>query len=527
MADIRRTAVEAKTEAHLRLPVEPAWHKLVSASFGAVVTSLVTSPLDVVKTRLQSAAVPLKMTAALSFGGKSAESLGSRACDVCGAAGGSASGTGAGFADAVPQRGVQSTSAFRTLVNVVRREGLITLWSGLKPSLLMAVPSTTLYFVAYEELKGRIEAHARRSGGGSSSSGIIYDGQHNKQDNISFSNGSHVGAGLAGQGFGAIPLGAAPLVAGVAGRVITVSVVSPLELLRTREMYRRSHMPLFSALAAEVRANGGRVTSLWRGFAATLWRDVPFSGIYWLSYEGCKARLRDWRLQSLAASAAAGSGRNGAHSTGSSLRLPAPSSAGAAASAFVSAPIPAQLGFFDTFAIAFASGVLSGGLAALLTTPFDVVKTRRQVEASRGPGAGTAAAQVASAGEHVAKAAARPAAAAVAEHGTLGSLSCIARTEGLRGLFAGVTARVAKVAPSCAIMIASYELGKRFLGTVADGAQQEPTQDTAVEPAPWAPTSRHGIVRSSAEGLLRVEGSDRWRDGGINLVEAEEETPPA
>ena len=33
--------------------------------------------------------------------------------------------------------------------------------------------------------------------------------------------------------------------------------------------------------------------------------------------------------------------------------------------------------------------------------------------------------------------------------------------EGLRGVFAGVGARVVKVAPACAIMVSSYEIGKR------------------------------------------------------------------
>ena len=38
----------------------------------------------------------------------------------------------------------------------------------------------------------------------------------------------------------------------------------------------------------------------------------------------------------------------------------------------------------------------------------------------------------------------------------------IGRSEGLGALFAGVVPRVAKVAPSCAIMISTYEFGKSF-----------------------------------------------------------------
>lgn len=41
----------------------------------------------------------------------------------------------------------------------------------------------------------------------------------------------------------------------------------------------------------------------------------------------------------------------------------------------------------------------------------------------------------------------------------------IVRQEGLRGLFRGLSPRIAKVAPACGIMISSYEVGKRFFET--------------------------------------------------------------
>lgn len=38
----------------------------------------------------------------------------------------------------------------------------------------------------------------------------------------------------------------------------------------------------------------------------------------------------------------------------------------------------------------------------------------------------------------------------------------IVRDDGVKGLFAGVTPRIVKVAPACAIMITSFEYGKLY-----------------------------------------------------------------
>ena len=86
-------------------------------------------------------------------------------------------------------------------------------------------------------------------------------------------------------------------------------------------------------------------------------------------------------------------------------------------------------------AASFVSGGTAGALATLMTMPLDVVKTRRQVER------GSAGAQSETLGAMVAR---------------------IVRLEGPRALLAGVVPRLAKMAPSCAIMIASFEMGKKW-----------------------------------------------------------------
>ncbi|KAG0350809.1 hypothetical protein BGZ54_003622 [Gamsiella multidivaricata] len=234
----------------------------------------------------------------------------------------------------------------------------------------MSIPATVIYFVGYDYLKDVLSETARKA-----------------------SPGSLLGQTLVFEYGGSL----APLVAGAFARTVAATVISPLELFRTRMQSvhtdTKGNSGLFrgvsQGIVAMVRSEG--VLSLWRGLAPTLWRDVPFSALYWMGYENIKKRLVVWSNN---------------HSQ-----------------------VP-----LNEFEIAFSSGALSGMIAATLTTPFDVAKTRRQVDLMQ------------------------------PVHTKIGSLMrAIVQEEGYRGLWRGLTARVAKVAPSCAIMISSYEIGKKAL----------------------------------------------------------------
>lgn len=39
------------------------------------------------------------------------------------------------------------------LIKISKTEGLTSLWSGLSPTLVLAVPATVIYFVSYEQLR--------------------------------------------------------------------------------------------------------------------------------------------------------------------------------------------------------------------------------------------------------------------------------------------------------------------------------------------------------------------------------------
>ena len=266
------------------------------------------------------------------------------------------------------------TSTLDGLRKIARNEGLTSLWRGLSPTLVMAIPANVIYFTGYDHL---------RSG---------HRSPINKY----------------------IPDAYAPLMAGSIARVAAAVVVSPIEMFRTRMQAATSggtsvFTETFVGLRKLVQSQG--YTSLWRGLTLTMWRDVPFSGIYWWGYEAMRNQFTD-------------------------LREPAPSRA---------RPRSKSRGGENhtaTFVDSFAAGAISGGIASILTTPFDVGKTRQQVHA------------------HATKAERsklRP-----EDRSMPRFLYSILKEEGMAGLFRGWAARCLKVAPACAIMISSYEVGKKM-----------------------------------------------------------------
>ena len=83
----------------------------------------------------------------------------------------------------------------------------------------------------------------------------------------------------------------------------------------------------------------------------------------------------------------------------------------------------------------FICGASAGSISASITCPFDVVKTHRQIQL----------------GENV----------NAKSQKTITVMRQIYRTKGVKGLFAGLTPRVTKVALSCAIMITTFEYFKK------------------------------------------------------------------
>jgi len=239
----------------------------------------------------------------------------------------------------------------------------------------------------------------------------------------------------------------APFVAGTTARIAAASAISPIEMFRTRLQATSGSgsgaghfKETLEDLYHMTQARG--YSSLWRGLTLTMWRDVPFSGLYWWGYEEVKTLLMDGRKRA-----------QGQYILPAAQQQPLEPEA-------------------PTFIESFIAGATSGSLAAFVTTPFDVGKTRQQVFQHMGDDVPPSATSGSKAVGNP-----RPEQLSLPKF-----LMHIFREEGMSGLFRGWVARCLKVAPACAIMISTYELGKKMARGVNERRQvslsPEPDSDS-------------------------------------------------
>ncbi|KAH8287621.1 hypothetical protein KR054_010900 [Drosophila jambulina] len=357
--------------------------QVASACSGAMVTACFMTPLDVIKTRLQAQQQALLSKKCFLY----CNGLMDHICPC-----------GPDTPNPPPTKPAPRFSGtIDAFIKISRTEGIGSLWSGLSPTLISALPSTIIYFVAYEQFKASFT-------------------------DIHYKYLARWNATPADHGRDIpqpIPM-LVPLLAGVTARILAVTCVSPVELIRTKmQSQRMTHAEMFGTIRQVVQSQG--VLGLWRGLPPTILRDVPFSGIYWTCYEYLKSTFG------------------------------------------VVEP---------TFGFSFAAGAISGSVAATITTPFDVVKTHEQIEFgekfifSGRP----LAVQFAAASSHThidngsvcITADNPPPKQQVATKSVASRLASIYRLGGVPAIFAGLGPRLFKVAPACAIMISSFEYGKSF-----------------------------------------------------------------
>lgn len=267
--------------------------QMISSTIGALTTSLVVTPLDVVKIRLQAQQKNFYSNKCFLYSNGLMEHL----CYCLNGTGTGHIHTANGATIPIDPKKIKwfkrpipghFTGTFDALIKISRTEGMLSLWSGLPPTLLMAIPATVVYFTVYDRLRAGLWSW------------------HGSKDQPIW----------------------IPAFCGATARCIAASVISPLEMVRTKMQSRRLSYPEVTRAVIQLVKHEG-LLSLWRGLGPTLMRDVPFSSIYWASYEFMKQYFEQTTPD-------------------------------------------------KKFSL--IAGALAGSMAAISTLPFDVAKTHRQIE---------------------------------------------------------------------------------------------------------------------------------------------------
>ena len=225
-------------------------------------------------------------------------------------------------------------------LKIVKEEGLLAMFRGLSPTFTLYVLSNAIYLPLYEKLRDELNE--------------VYEVNR-----------------------------LAPFIAGITARTVVATATSPIEYVRTNMQAHPKALGngVLSTTHAIVRGGG---LNMFRGLIPTLWRDIPFSGMYWVIMEEVRLTL----------------GGKDRTKHGNMVN--------------------------------FVAGSIGGVTAAALTTPFDVIKTHRQMHTSLEKRK------------------------SFVEIG-----SSIVKESGWRGFFRGVIPRCLKVTPASAFMITGFEWFRR------------------------------------------------------------------
>jgi len=212
-----------------------------AASFGTLVAVICVTPLEVVKVRQQHSSVVKSCPehgATLILNNGLFECVVSKSCF-----------------HPKSLNITKNLGTFAMLRNIFQNEGFNGIYAGVKPTLIMSIPNTILYFSAYEEISNRLRKKFANN--------EIWENT------------------------------AVPLISGSIARIIATTSTAPLELIRTRQAVPskskvsypegKNSLSLKQEFSILIKNQG--ISSLFRGLAPTLLRDAPFSALYWLCLE--------------------------------------------------------------------------------------------------------------------------------------------------------------------------------------------------------------------------------------------------
>jgi solute carrier family 25 protein 39/40 len=274
------------------------------------------------------------------------------------------------------QRERPRTSVISLTTSLLRNEGIKGFWSGTSVALTLSLPSTVLFMTAYEQCKVMLRESFLLSSS-SASPDTNSDDLHDPWW--------------------------IPALAGASARVFSVTAVSPLELARTiKSSGTGSTTSSTISIMRKVLKNEG-FRGLYKGWTSTLWRDCPYSAIYWVNVEF----FRPIFYEMLSAVSSSDGNATTSQQTESLKQRPV-----------------------TTSASIFLAGSTGSFISAVCTHPFDVIKTQRQLTSGQ---------------------------SLIPESGNLSTIAKIVRQEGLYGVFRGLSMRLLTVIPSGAILLTIYE----------------------------------------------------------------------
>ncbi|XP_017034765.1 solute carrier family 25 protein Shawn [Drosophila kikkawai] len=373
--------------------------QVVSALFGGLLTTFVVTPLEVVKTRVQTQHAIRQRPTISKLCYVFHNGLMTHVCrssDLCYPKSGR-----------IPHSLRPPRGSLDAFLKILCSSGPRGLWAGLSPTLVSALPSTIIYFLTYEYFMNSLshfylvtrmsavswnidEAPYWESEPGAAGGDPLDTPKRPRNVNAPANVASVVPYYV-------------PMASGICSRTLVVTAITPIEMVRIKmQSEYMTYSELWQVLRSLIRRHG--VLGLWRGWPPTVMRDAPFSGTYWATYEAMKRTFS------------------------------------------VTEP---------SFMFSFLAGAISGAVATLVTMPFDLVTTHTQIELGQSvlneksnkdrpphgkPSTG----------------------GALAKPSVFSRLGQIYRRQGARGLYVGVMPRMLRVVPACAIMISTFEYSKSF-----------------------------------------------------------------
>ncbi|KAJ3146227.1 hypothetical protein HDU89_006368 [Geranomyces variabilis] len=272
----------------------------------------------------------------------------------------------------IPAATARRISLWSVASGVIATDGAKGLWRGTWPTILRNVPGSGLYFACLEQTRRALRTLSSTTGSPALTPGTIN------------------------------------LISGAGSRVTVGLLMMPITVIKVRY---ESNMYRYTSVAAATRAivtekGGGGVRGLFAGSGATVLRDAPHAGLYVFFYEHTKDVLK---------------------------RAFAPPPLRTSSSSTSSTP-PENASRAKTAPIIHtASACVSGVAATVITNPFDVLKTRMQLNPREYPSMHRSAWK-------------------------------IITEENVKGLFAGMLPRLIRKTVSAAITWTIYEEIVRWAG---------------------------------------------------------------